>query len=176
MLDDAAVSDLRESFKSSVAPLVLKFPHGGPRLGLFCGFMSYLTSADMKPSPWVLKISPNSVKPACLYRNCIQLSMTHASCSIMLIDAFTHFEVHVSTTERVYRKECQHIFQAILTGCKKVALTLGYAPSKPEPAFLCPCESDGVRLATSGDEEWTCSLNVATEIKITPMYQIWFDA
>ena len=35
MLDDAAVSELRESFQSTVVPLVLKFPHGGPRLGLF---------------------------------------------------------------------------------------------------------------------------------------------
>ena len=93
----------------------------------------------------------------------------------MLIDAFTHFEVHVSATERVCGKECPNIFQAILTGCKKAALNLGYINAMPERAFLCPCGKGGVHLATSGDEEWTCSLNEATDMKITPMHQIWFE-
>ena len=101
MLDDAAVSEFRECFQSAAAPLVLKFPHGGPRLGLFCALMSFLTSPDLKPSPWMLKMKPKSISPACLFRNCIQLTMKSASCTIMLIDAFTHFEIHILATEKI---------------------------------------------------------------------------
>ena len=175
MLDDASVSELRVSFQSAAAPLVLKFPHGGPRLGLFCAIMSYLTSPDLKPSPWTLKTKPNSISPDCLFRNCIQLVLNHTSCTIMLIDAFTHFEIHILATENICRDECPKIYQTILTGCQKAALTLQYTNSKPEPAFLCPCGSGGIHLANTGDKYWTCSLKHGVGGDISACHQIWFE-
>ena len=171
MLDDAAVSERRKSFQSAAAPLVLKFPHGGPRLGLFCALMSYLT----KCSQWKLEMKPNSISPACLFRNCIQFTMKHTSCTIMLIDAFTHFEVHVLATESCCREECPKIYQTILTGCEKAALALQYTDSKPGPAFLCPCGSGVVHLANSCNQLWTCPLNVCVGGDIPAGYQIWFE-
>ena len=174
MLDDSEISKYRESFQSIVAPLVLKFPHGGPRQGLFCSLMSFLTSPDLKPSPWKLKMKSDSITPTCLKRNCIQLSMTQASCTVMLIDAFTHFEVHVLATVNVCRDECPNIFQAILTGCQKAALNLGYTNSKPEPAFVCPCGNGAAHVANATDHNWTCSLNDGIGGEITDSQRIWF--
>ena len=174
MLDDAAVSERRNAFQSAAAPLVLKFPHGGPRLGLFCALMSYLTS-DLKPEPWKLEMKPNSISPACLFRNCILLTMKHTSCTIMLIDAFTHFEVHILATDNICREECPRIYQTILTGCEKAALALQYTNSKPGPAFLCPCGSGGVHVANTSDQFWTCSLKVGVGGDIPDGYRIWFE-
>lgn len=175
MLDDAAVSQFRQSFRSAAAPLVLKFPHGGPRLGLFCALMSFLTSPDVKPSPWTLKIKPNSLSPACLFRNCIQLAMNHASCTIMLIDAFAHLEVHVLATDNICRDECPKIYHIVLRGCEKAALALQYTNSKPEPAILCPCGSGGIHLALTDDKYWTCTLKDGVGGDISAEHRIWFQ-
>ena len=175
MLDDATVSELRESFQSAAAPLVLKFPHGGPRLGLFCALMSFLTSPDLKPSPWTLKMKRNSISPSCLFHNCVQLVMTHTSCTIMLIDAFTHFEIHVLATKKICQDECPKIYQAILAGYQKAALTLQCTNSKPKLAFLCPCGSGEIHLANTGDKYWTCSLKYGVGGDISASHRIWFE-
>ena len=61
-----------------------------------------------------------TLKPAYLYCNCTQLSRTHASCKIMLINAFTHFEVHTSATEKV----CVQIsFKPFLPVVRRLHLT-----------------------------------------------------
>ena len=175
MLDDAAVFKLRQSFESTTVPLVLKFPHGGPRLGIFCALMSFLTSSDLKPSPWTLKMKPNSISPACLFRNCIQLTMSHTSCTIMLIDTFTHFEVHILATDNICQDECPRIYQAILSGCEKAALTLQYTNSKPEPAFLCACGEGEIHLALTDGRHWMCSLKDGVGGDISAGHRIWFE-
>ena len=100
--------------------------------------------------------------------------MNHTLCTIMLIDAFTHFEVHILATDNVCRDECPNIYQTILTGCHKAALTLQYTNSKPEPAFLCPCGSGGIHLAHTGDKYWMCPLKDGVGGDISAAHRIWF--
>ena len=175
MLDDSEVSKHRETFQSAAAPLALKFPHGGPRQGLFCSLMSFLTSPELKPSPWELKRESDFITPTCLKRNCIQFTITQTSCTVMLIDAFTHFEVHVLATLNVCCDECPNILRAILTGCQKAALNLDYTDSKPVPAFLCPCGNGEAHIANSIDHNWICSLNNGVGGEITDSQRIWFE-
>lgn len=174
MLDKSDLAKHRESFQSAAAPLVLKFGHGGPRLGLFCGLMSFLTSTEVQPS-WKLRMQPKSVTPACLNRNCIQLTLTHASCSVMLVDTFDHFEVHVLATEDVCREQCPYILQTVITGCQKSALNLHYTNSKPEAALICPCGNGDIHVANTNNLRWTCSVNEGVGAKMTSSQQLWFS-
>ena len=56
MLSNEEVSKYRVSLDSVVAPLVLHFPDGPPRRGIFCALVSFLTSPENhSPGQWKLK-------------------------------------------------------------------------------------------------------------------------
>ena len=179
MLDDSNISKLRKTFETiSASPLVLKFSQGGPYLGIFCSLMSFLTSPKNHfPSPWKLKLKPKSTTPSCLYRNCIQFTIPKVPCVIMLIDVFSHFEVHINTKfEEVYKNHCPLIYRALFLGIQKVAFNLGYTNFKTEPAFLCPCGHDEPHVAECGDTYWTCSLDESVGGMITDNQRIWLES
>ena len=147
-----------------------------PCHGNFCSLMSYLTSPDNHlPCSWELKMKPNSLTPICLYRNCIQFTIPQTPCTVMLIDSFSHFEVHILASDEVCRDKCPTIFQTILSGCQQAALNLSYTNSKPQPAFLCPCGKGEPHVTLAGDPYWTCSLNKGVGGRSTTCQQIWFD-
>ena len=138
--------------------------------------MSFLTSPDNHlPCSWELKMKPDSVTPTCLYRNCVQFTIPKPPCTVVMIDAFSHFEVHVKASNEVCRDKCPTIFQAILNGCQQAALNLTYTNSKPQPAFLCPCGEGEPHVTLVGDPYWTCSLDKGVEVKLTAGQQLWFE-
>ena len=157
-LDDDQVNKLRVQHSSPFSPLVIKFPEGGPRKGVFCSLICFLTS---DPSRCSILLKHGASSPVCLYRNCIQFDFCPGW--VTLIDAYTHFEVHVQVksklTDEVCRKVCQRIYNTIWKGVITVSNKLRYYESSPTLALFCPCGIGKPHIAKvdSEIEMWICS-------------------
>ena len=176
VLDDEKVAKYRVSGDSPAAALALDFPLGAPRLGTYCTLSCFLVTHDNQfPCPWKIELLPDSNTPKCLYRNCIQFSVPGFPGSVTLIDTFNHFEVHVSTASKVCRKLCTYVRQAILTGVRKAAVSLGYNNCNPSAALLCPCGVSDPHVARFGEGTWICSKNNEIYGELTPPHLMWQD-
>ena len=177
MLSSNEVAKHRLSFHSLVAPLVLHFPDGPPRRGIFCALVSFFTSPENHyPGPWKLKNRATTVTPTCLHRNCIQFTVPgfKIACSITLIDTLLHFEVHFNIkSQESASKFCPIIKKAISAGLRKAEIVLGYTSSTPSFALLCPCGEGDPHFATIGDGGWICSLEEDVGKEFTPNQQLW---
>ena len=130
-LDTKAVDDHRVR---CIPSLVLLFPGGGPRQGIFCALLCWLVSPENdSPAPWSISVDDVG-SPLCLFRNCVQFDVPDSLSTVTLIDTYTHFEVHGDVPE-----EFPLLRKAIEKGLRKAALNLGYFNSSPNPALLCPC-------------------------------------
>ena len=182
MLSSKELSTQRLSLDSLVAPLVLHFPDGPPRRGIFCALVSFLSSPDNHfPGPWKLMMPARSVTPTCLHRNCIQFMIPciKTPCAVTLIDTLLQFEVHFDVAStKAASKLCPTIKDAITTGLRKANLTLGYTNSTPSFALLCPCGEGDPHPATIGDELWICTLNrrVGKEFAASQLFWITEDS
>ena len=176
VLEDKKVAEYRVSKDSPAAALTLDFPLGAPRLGTYCTLSCFLVTHDNQfPCPWKIELIRNSNSPTCLYRNCIQFSVPGFPGSVTLIDTFNHFEVHVFTAIEVCRKLCTYVRQAILTGVRKAALSLGYNNSTPSVALLCPCGVGDPHIARFGEGMWICSGDNKVFGKLSPCHSVWQD-
>ena len=178
MLSSKEVSEHRLLFDSFIAPLVLHFPDGPPRRGIFCALISFFTSPENHYShPWKLMMPDKSVTPDCLYRNCIEFSISEADtpCCVTVIDTLLHFEVHVDVSEQPDAGFCSSIKRAIAAGLQKANLTLGYTNSTPSFAFLCPCGVGEPHPAKIGKKSWICTLNKAKGKNFSPSQIVWLD-
>ena len=179
-LDSKAVDDHRVS---SIPCLVLQFPGGGPRHGIFCALLCWLVSPENdSPAPWSISVDEVS-SPVCLYRNCIHFDIPEMVATVTLIDTYTHFEVHVDIpiedADDVCPEEFPVIKKAIDKGLRKAALNLGYFDSGPSSALLCPCGRGEVHVAEilTKSARWKCSLKNETRKigKLTLLQHLWVD-
>ena len=179
-LDSKAVDDHRVS---SIPCLVLQFPGGGPRQGIFCALVCWLVFPENdSPAPWSISVDEVG-SPVCLYRNCIQFDVPELVATVTLIDTYTHFEAHMDIpledTEDLCPEEFPVVRKAIDKGLHKAALNLGYFNSSPSPALLCPCGRGEAHVAEilAKSARWKCSLkNEARKIgKLTPLQHLWVD-
>ena len=184
MLGKKELATKRLSINSLVAPLVLQFPDGLPRRGIFCALSAFLTSPENHfPGPWKLKMPARSVTPTCLHRNCIQFTVPglKTPCTITLIDTLLHFEVHLHLkSQQAASKFCPVIKQAISAGLRKANIVLGYTNSTPSFALLCPCEEEDreegdCHPATFGDGCWICSLDEGVGDELKPNQLHWYE-
>ena len=169
------------SSRLSIPSLALEFPDGGPRKGLFCSLLSWLVSPD-NDCVGPLCISTDSTRaPICLYRNCIQLDIPKSPATVTLVDAYTHFEVHVQVPLKRAENLCPKLFpsirKAIFRGLNKAALNLHYSNSAPSAALVCPCGHGDAHIATVNKEigYWTCSLNRMECDELSPLQLLWID-
>ena len=161
---------------SGVAPLAIHFscklvPHG-----VFCSLVAFLRSSQ-NSSPWKLFPHPeNSTEPQCLTRNCIKFkSPKDAPGSLTLIDAFSHFEVHVNTPHNTSVLLCPSIWQTLVKGIQKAAETLKYE-LVPKLAFLCKHDNTRPHLALLAEEplkNWTCELNSDISGPLEEQHNVW---
>ena len=167
-LDSKAVNDHRVR---CIPSLVLLFPGGGPRQGIFCALLCWLVSPENdSPAPWSISVDDIG-SPLCLYRNCVQFDVPDSLSTVTLIDTYTHFEVHGDVPE-----EFPLLRKAIEKGARKAALNLGYFNSSPSPALLCPCGRGEAHVAEIvKSTHWKCSLkNVAKKFdKLSSDQQLW---
>jgi len=155
--------------RSSVAtvPLILHFPDGGPRLGIFCSLTVFLLSAaNQFPSPWKLAVDSLGT-PVCLHRNCIKFKIEGYPCMITLIDTFSFFEVHVACSHDICPQLYIAVRKAMLAGLWEAASTLGYNNSHPNLAFLCSCPREDLHLAVKEGSYWICTMDPERQTCLT---------
>ena len=178
-LDSKAVDDHRVR---CIPSLVLLFPGGGPRQGIFCALLCWLVSPENdSPAPWSISVDDLG-SPLCLYRNCVQFDVPKLIATVTLIDTYTHFEVHINIQPEdtdVCPEEFPVIKKAIEKGLHKAALNLGYFNSSPSPALLCPCGRGEAHAAeiTSTSTRWKCLLKgvPVKQAKLTQLQQLLLD-
>ena len=152
--------------------------------GVFCSLVAFLRSSE-NSSSWSLSVCSNDpTKPECLTRNCIKFQFPgSAPGSITLIDAFSHFEVHINAPLDTCVDWCPSIWRTILEGIEKAKKTLQYhALEKPKPAFLCKHSSDCYTRpphlafpATDNSKYLTCEIDRETvHGRLTEEHFVWF--
>ena len=120
----------------SAAPLLVHFPAGCAQNGIFCALVVYLLSK----CEWKVECNPKGT-PLCVSRSCIRFQLPGKPVSIVLVDMFLYFEVHVTTRNTMYSTVCPMIRESIFSGLKAAAEALKYNSSTPVPAFFCKCSS-----------------------------------
>ena len=121
---------------SSAAPLLVHFPAGCAQNGVFCALVVYLISKCQ----WKFACDVKG-NPLCVSRSCVRFQFPGKRASIVLVDNFSYFEVHVTMRNAMYPKVCPMIREAIFSGLKAAAESLRYNNSTPVPAFFCKCSS-----------------------------------
>ena len=180
LLRHLSPKDVDEHRVSSIPSLVVQFPDGGPRQGIFCALICWLVSPENdSPAPWTVSVDDVGT-PICLYRNCIQFDFPKSAAIVTFIDAYSHFEVHVSIPPERIDSLCPKVIpkirKAVFQGVKRATLNLGYSKSTPTPALVCPCGVGEAHVATADAEfGWTCS-NKKTSGELTPHQLLWMDA
>ena len=144
---------------------------------IFCSLVAFLRSS-LNSSPWSLFPHPdNTTKPRCLTRNCIKFQLPKgAPGSLTLIDAFSHFEVHVNARRDICVHLCPSIWQALIEGIQKAAETLKYQ-LVPKQAFLCKHDNAQPHLALPAEEplnDWTCERNPDISGPLKEEHKMWF--
>ena len=160
-----------------VAPLAIHFscklvPHG-----VFCSLVAFLRSSQ-NPFPWNLFPHPEDPsEPQCLTRNCIKFQLPEGDPgSLTLIDAFSHFEVHVNARDTIYVRLCPSLWHTLVEGIQKAAETLKYSKLVPKPAFICTkCENTQPHLALPSNafDYWKCELNPDVSDFLTKQHKVW---
>ena len=75
LLRNMSDKDVNKHRVSSIPSLVLLFPGGGPRHGIFCALLCWLASSENDcPSPWSISVNADK-SPKCLPKLCaVQIS------------------------------------------------------------------------------------------------------
>ena len=141
--------------------LALHFPDNGPLLGMFCSTVAYLLSPhNTYPCPWEV-MQDKAGTPKCLNRNVIQFTIPKVTGAILLIDHFTHFEIHVDTHSKKAAQVWKVAHDAVFSGLEKARKTLGYTNNTPVLSIVCPAHSTPPHkphpATIDNDHVWTCS-------------------
>ena len=131
---EAALAQYRES-SSEIAALLVRFPKGSRRAGVFCCFVVHL----IKHFGWSHILDDTEL----LYRNCFKIHLpTDPPCSVTLIDSNSMIEVYVKLAAGAVPSECSALLNviknAILSGIDAACIALNYKQTKPEFTFYCP--------------------------------------
>ena len=169
---------------TTVSSFAVQFPDGGPRKGIFCSLLCWLASPESNSScKWSISVDEIGA-PICLYRNCIQFDLSNSPATIMLIDTYTHFELHIHIEEELvdsyYPKIIPEVRESIFKGLHKASINLRYYDLSPKSALVCPCGEGDAHIAM-GDVElgfWTCSLSrpMRKSGKLTSLHLTWLDS
>jgi len=165
MLPPEELDKHRASPSSPAAPLLIHFPHGWPRSGIFCCLVVFLIN-DCK---WEVLL-PGTGSP--IARNFIKFMIPQSACTVTLIDSYANFEVHISAPPPVCRKMCPTVRNVILDGIDAAATNLRYNNSKPQVAFVCTYTHRGndqtgsntptipphAATITEDQEYWVCTI------------------
>ena len=136
MISSEEVSKLLPPPSSSAAPLLVHFPAGCAQNGVFCAVVVYLLSKCQWKFARYIEGNPLYVS-----RSCVHFKFPGKPASIVLVDSFTYFEVHIEIRDALYPKVCPMIRDSIFSGLKVAAKTLRYNNSTSVPAFFCKCSS-----------------------------------
>ena len=122
-------------FSPLAAPLLVRFPGGSRRSGVFCCFVAHL----IRYYGWKLLLDSKKR----LYRNCAKLQLlTSPPSTVTIIDSNTYIEVHVRITAPASSDEVTSslvlVRLATLNGIQAACVALNYKMTNLELTFFCP--------------------------------------
>ena len=156
---------------SSVAPFLIYFPDGCAPNGVFCALVVYLLSV----CKW--RISYQSFTPSCVARNCIEFQPPVPG-SATLIDAFTHFEMHLSIPEPLCPTFCPNLRQSMLSALEKASASPHCETSPFEEGFFCYCKGPAhpgtlYRSNVNGQKYLMCTKNTRQYCCLEQHHSVW---
>ena len=169
-LSEDKLEKQRVASSSPVAPLAFHSPDGIPPCGLFCSVVSSLLSSGELE----LAREPHSqIHPKLVARNCVRFLMPHRlPGEVVLVDAFTHFELHVHSST-VFRDDAySNLRCSVLKAMKNIADSIDSFNVKVETGFICDKRTHlpwwkrpfisskpvpHVATVSSDGQYWTCS-------------------
>ena len=181
MLPPKELDKHRTFSQTAPATLLIRFPQGWPRSGVFCCLVSFL----MNHCQWRI------CRPSLVARNCIKFKIPKYTCSITLIDSFAYFEVHIKAPPKICREVCPIVQQQVFDGIDAASRTLHYNNAHPEPGFFCSHPTNGgepspdtKRLTSSlhpatlsEDRQWlTCTEDEDVFQEVNGSQTVWFGS
>ena len=158
----------------SSAPLLVHFPAGCAQNGFFCALVVYLLSKCQ----WNFARDVRG-NPLCVSHSCVHFQFSGKPASIVLVDSFFYFEVHVTMCNTMYPKICPMIQEAIFGGLKAASEALRYNKSTPLPAFFCKCTNSPPHAATPVIEDddcyLMCTMTDDDDGPLIKQYSVWLD-
>ena len=177
MLSPAELDEHRV-LSGRASPLLLRFPNGWPRCGVFCCLVVFL----LNQCQWQV-VNPNGA-PILVSRNCIKFKLPNAPCVVALIDSFSHFELHVNAPPPVFNRICPSIKATILSGMDAACDNLHYNNSKPSVAMFCPHSTGAAQVETPTSLHaaivedypwWTCTEDANMFGELSTPQMVWFS-
>ena len=180
LLDMLSLMDLENHRASSSAadPLLIRFPNGWPRAGVFCCLQVYL----IQQLNWKLLLKEG--KPKLIAQNCVMLSPPNLICTVTLIDSFSYFEIHIQAEFDTCLKACPKIRKQILTGIDASCKMLRYSSERPHTAFFCPCSLTSSASAppqrhaaklSEKEGSLRCTVDELVTFKVDHKYSVWLQ-
>ena len=171
-------SDKHRVFSSAVAPLLVRFPNGWPRNGVFCCLVVYL----INHCKWQV-ILPSAGSPILMTKNCIKFRIPRHPATVTLIDSYAYFEIHIKAPQPVCHKICPSIRDVIFDGINEATVTLHYNNDTPCSGFFCPhsngngqASNSEPHAATTEDQEyWQCTMEDHFG-ELTEREKVWFGS
>ena len=160
----------------AASPLLVRFPHGWPRNGVFCCLVVFL----INHCKWEA-VLPDTGSPILMAKNCIKFRLPSCTATVTLIDSYAYFEIHIDAPPSVCCRNCPSIQATIFNGIDKAANTLHYNNSKPCAAFLCPHSNSSSQTSsnephaaiTKDQEHWECTKENCYG-ELTKREKVWF--
>ena len=169
----------RLSTTSIVAPLLVHFSDGCAPNGLFCALVVYLISS----CGWKIAYrssSPSCIAtPSCVARNCVEFQLQVPG-SAILVNSYTHFEVHPSIPERLYPSFCRKTCQDILSGLEKVSKLRNCDSPRSTLAFFCcrcrgPAHPAIVHSSDDGQKFAKCTEDTRVFFELERRHTVWLE-
>ena len=159
----------------SVPPMVLHFPGGAARYGVFCGAICHV----MTESKWKLYKNVESTEPFHLSRNSIHFSVPGYRGKIIINDSFDPF--FLVTIHRAHGNAlpnmCVKVRDTIMHAIEVATEKLHYTPDTPQVAFLCEEEHTHASLhpATVSETgtELLCTKDSTLGWPLTSQHRLW---
>ena len=173
MISLEEVSNLLPPPSTCAAPLLVHFPAGCAQNGLFCALVVYLISKCQ----WKFACNVKG-NPLCVSRSCVRFQFPGKRASIVLVDTFSYFEVHVTMRNTMYPKVCPMIRESIFSGLKAAAEALRYNNSTPVPAFFCKCSSPphaATPVIEDDDCYLMCTMSDDDGGPLMKKHSVWLD-
>ena len=178
LLDMLSLTELdsHRNHSSVACPILIRFPNGWPRAGVFCCLQVYL----IQLLHWTHVLSKG--KPKLIAQNCVMLSPPNSTCRVTLVDSFSYFEIHVEAKSGVCQEMCPKILSQVLSGINASCRTLHYNNDQPHLAFFCPCvlthqSARNLHAAKLFEKEASlrCTIDETVIFDIDSVHSIWLQ-
>ena len=169
---------------ASIPPLLLYFPNGGVRLGVFCAFLSYL----LTEAKW--ELFGKSGNPVRIFRNSASFKLPgEIPCRVTISDSMSSYlKVAVHISSQISPEEtsvvCPDILCTVRRGLEVVADKMHYSDEDMEShvAFFCPGHKQGVETSdsphpakvASSQKRLICSNDDMIFSRLGDEHDVWF--